>query len=103
MEFSDLIERALAVRRRYAELERSEYGHEWSNEELMLGFVKDVGDLAALVQAKEGARHGQDLDARLAHELSDCLWSLIVLAERYGIELEQAFVETMGELETRLA
>jgi len=103
MEFSDLTERALAVRRSYAELERREYGREWSNEELMLGFVKDVGDLAALVQAKEGARRGQDPDARLAHELSDCLWSVIVLAERHGIELEQAFVETMDELETRLA
>ena len=103
MEFSDLTERALAVRRSYAELERREYGREWSNEELMLGFVKDVGDLAALVQAKEGARRRQDLDARLAHELSDCLWSVIVLAERHGIELEQAFVETMDELETRLA
>ena|SRR5215471_3734725 len=103
MEFSDLIERALAVRRSYAELERREYGREWSNEELMLGFVKDVGDLAALVQAKEGARPGQDLDAQLAHEISDCLWSVIVLAERYGIELERVFLETMDELEARLA
>jgi NTP pyrophosphatase (non-canonical NTP hydrolase) len=69
----------------------------------MLGFVKDVGDLARLVQAKEGIREVEDLDAALAHELADCLWSLIVLAERYGVDLEHAFGRTMDELERRLA
>jgi NTP pyrophosphatase (non-canonical NTP hydrolase) len=99
----ELVERALALRRRYAALERERFGREWSGEELMLGFVKDVGDLARLVQAKEGIREVEDLDAALAHELADCLWSLIVLAERYGVDLEHAFGRTMDELERRLA
>ena len=103
MEFGDLVERARAVRRRYAELEQTRYGREWSTEELTLGLVKDVGDLAALVQANEGVREIQDAETDLAHELADCLWSLIVLADRYGVDLEQAFVETMDGLETRLA
>jgi NTP pyrophosphatase (non-canonical NTP hydrolase) len=103
VEFAGLVERAVAVRHRYADLERERFGREWTSEELMLGFVKDVGDLAALVQAKEGVRDAEDLDAALAHELADCLWSLIVLAERFGIDLEQAFAETMHELEARLA
>ena len=102
MEFADLVERALAVRSRYSALETERFGREWSGEELMLGFVKDVGDLAALVQAKEGVRAGGDLDAGLAHELADCLWSLIVLADRYGIDLERSFAETMDELAARL-
>jgi NTP pyrophosphatase (non-canonical NTP hydrolase) len=95
VEFADLVERALAVRRTYAALERERFGREWTGEELMLGFVKDVGDLASLVQAK-------DLDAALAHELADCLWSLIVLAERYGVDLERAFAATMDGLEADL-
>jgi NTP pyrophosphatase (non-canonical NTP hydrolase) len=103
VEFADLAERALEVRRRYAALERERYGREWSGEDLMLGFVKDVGDLARLVQAKEGAREADELDAALAHELADCLWSLIVLADRYGLDLEQAFAATMSDLEARLA
>ena len=68
----------------------------------MLGLVKDVGDLASLVQAKEGIREVEDVDAALAHELADCLWSLIVLADRYGVELEHAFTATMDELDLRL-
>jgi NTP pyrophosphatase (non-canonical NTP hydrolase) len=102
VEFADLVERALAVRRTYAALERERFGREWTGEELMLGFVKDVGDLASLVQAKEGVREATDLDAALAHELADCLWSLIVLAERYGVDLERAFAATMDGLEADL-
>ncbi|HJU36088.1 MAG TPA: hypothetical protein VJ716_01560 [Gaiellaceae bacterium] len=98
MEFADLVERALAVRRLYAALERERFGREWTGEELMLGFVKDVGDLSSLVQAKEGVREVEDLEAALAHELADCFWSLIVLADRYGVDLEEAFVATMEQL-----
>ena len=47
-------ERARAVRSRYAEVEASEYGRSWTTEEIMLGCVGDVGDLAKLVQGKAG-------------------------------------------------
>ncbi|MGC4072022.1 MAG: MazG nucleotide pyrophosphohydrolase domain-containing protein [Nibricoccus sp.] len=43
-----------------------------------------------------------DLDARLAHELADCLWSVLVLADAHGINLENAFHDTMNSLETKL-
>jgi NTP pyrophosphatase (non-canonical NTP hydrolase) len=98
MEFKELTEKALAVRRTFARLELRQYGREWTREELMLGFMKDVGDLAELVQAKEGIRQIDDVDAKLAHELSDCLWSIIALAHEYGVDLEAAFVKTMDEL-----
>jgi NTP pyrophosphatase (non-canonical NTP hydrolase) len=103
VEFAGLVERALAVRRSYAANELERFGREWTGEELMLGFVQDVGDLARLVQAAEGVREVSDVDAELAHELADCLWSLIVLAERYGVDLEGAFASTMDELEAHLA
>jgi NTP pyrophosphatase (non-canonical NTP hydrolase) len=96
-------DRALAIRARYAEVERAAYGREWSGEDLALGLVGDVGDLVKLVQAKEGVRAAEDIDARLAHELADCLWSVFVLADRYGVDLERAFLATMDELEARPA
>ena len=100
--FSELGQRALAIRARYAERELKTYGREWSGEDLALGLVGDVGDLVKLVQAKEGLRALENVDARLAHELADCLWSVIVLADHYGVELERAFRDTMDELEARL-
>lgn len=99
MEFQQLMERAVAIRTQYAEFERARYGRVWSNEEIMLGFMGDVGDLAKLVMAQEGVRTIPNADVKLAHELADCLWSLLVLAERYHIDLEKAFLDTMNEIE----
>ncbi|MBI5033518.1 MAG: nucleotide pyrophosphohydrolase [Chloroflexi bacterium] len=102
MEFDQLIERAMAVRTRYAEYEQKHYGTSWTNEELALGFVGDVGDLVKLVMAVNGRRNIPDAETKLAHELSDCLWSVIVLAHAHGINLEDAFMRTMDELEQHL-
>jgi NTP pyrophosphatase (non-canonical NTP hydrolase) len=99
MEFAQVVGRALAVRRRFAEYEARTTGREWTTTQLMQGFVVDVGDLMRLVMAKEGARRVEDVDARLAHELSDCLWSVLVLADRYGVDLERAFLRTQDEVE----
>jgi len=67
-----------------------------------MGFIGDVGELMEFVMAKEGLRRKEDIDAKLAHELSDCLWSVFILASCYGIKLEEAFLRTMDELEQRI-
>ncbi len=64
----------------------------------MLGFVGDVGDLAKLVQGKAGVRPTPALDDKVAHELADCLWCVLTLADEYGVDLEAAFSETMESL-----
>lgn len=94
---------ARVVRETYAGVEERRYGRSWTREELMLGFLGDVGDLAKLVQGKEGVRPRDDLDEAFAHELADCLWSVMVLADAYEVDLEGAFVRTMGELKDQLS
>lgn len=98
--FKDLTDRAWRVRQLYAQLETHRYGRAWSAEEVALGFVGDVGDLAKLVQAKEGVRDIPDVQAKLAHELADCLWSVMTLAQLYDVDLEASFLATMDELES---
>lgn len=102
MEFNEIIERAGSVRKQYRKYERQTYGREWTREELAIGLVGDVGDLMKLIQAKAGVRTIPDADEKLAHELADCLWSVITLADAYEVDLEQAFVNTMTDLERRL-
>lgn len=102
MSFQDLRQRALTIRQKYAEFEQQQHGREWSREQLVQGFVGDVGDLVKLTMAVDGARHIPDAQAKLRHELADCLWSLIVIAEKYDVDLEAAFGETMDELEEKL-
>lgn len=89
---------ARSVRSRYAAMEVARYGRRWTSEEIMLGFLGDVGDLAKLVQGKAGVRPTEDLDNKLAHELADCLWSVLTLADEYGVDLEKAFADTMESL-----
>ncbi|MBS0664062.1 MAG: nucleotide pyrophosphohydrolase [Verrucomicrobia bacterium] len=103
MTFPALVRRARRVRALYAELEKRRDGRPWSGAELAQGFVGDVGDLMKLVMAKEGRRRARNVDAALAHELADCLWSVLILADVYGVDLEKAFVRTMAGLERRLS
>lgn len=98
MEFTEMRDSARAVRIRYAAMEVARNGRQWTAEEIMLGFVGDVGDLSKLVQGKAGARPTSDLDEKVAHELADCLWSVMTLADEYGIDLERAFADTMQSL-----
>jgi NTP pyrophosphatase (non-canonical NTP hydrolase) len=102
MELAHLSARALQIRDVLSAREKNRGGRSWTREELMQGFVGDVGDLMKLAMAKQGLRPAENLDARLAHELSDCLWSVLVLADAYGIDLEKAFGRTMDELEQRI-
>jgi len=98
MKFSDLEQSALQLNALYEQLEAKRYGRVWTTEELALGFVGDVGDLAKLIQAHAGVRHIDDWRAKLGHELSDCLWSIIVIANKCGVDLQAEFVRNTREL-----
>lgn len=99
MDFKQIIDRAKEIREKYSLLEIKKYGRKWTREEIAQGFVGDVGDLMKLVSAKSGVRDIADVDAKLTHELSDCLWSIIILSDQYGIDLEKSFLNAMNELE----
>ncbi|HVU17169.1 MAG TPA: hypothetical protein VHD32_09590 [Candidatus Didemnitutus sp.] len=75
----------------------------WTREEIAQGFVVDVGDLMRLVMAKAGRREVKDVDRKLGHELADCLWSILVLADAYGVDLEKEFDRMVAEVGRKLA
>ncbi|GAB3916810.1 hypothetical protein GCM10011575_25700 [Microlunatus endophyticus] len=98
VEFHEMQESARQVRARFATYEHDRYDRSWTPAEIMLGFVGDVGDLSKLVQGKSGVRATPDLDSKVAHELADCLWSVLTLADCYNVDLASAFGSTMEEL-----
>lgn len=77
MELQTLIQRAMHVRQRYVQYEGVCYGRNWSDEEIALGLVGDVGDLVKLIVAKNGVRS-------------------------IDIDLEQVFCTTMDQIEQHL-
>lgn len=104
MEIADLARRAVDMRERIAEFERKNYGAEWTTTDLVSGLMTDVGDLAAAIQRVQGRRPVRDIAPmeELEHELGDCLWALLVLAERFDIDLDAAFDSTMVSIDSWL-
>lgn len=102
MDLSELTKRAMHLKDLFAKYESERFGKKWSRQHIAQGLVGDIGDLMKIIMAKEGFRKAGDVDRKLAHELSDCLWSILVLAQLYGINLEESFLETVSEIEKTL-
>lgn len=101
MRFEDLIKRALKVRKKYDDY-NEKCGIEWDVQNLMSGFVGDVGDLSKIIMAKNGLREMDKIDEKLSHELADCLWSIIVIADKCKINIADAFQTTMKKLDDNI-
>ncbi|MEQ7123918.1 MazG nucleotide pyrophosphohydrolase domain-containing protein [Actinopolymorpha sp. B11F2] len=102
MTINDLTARAMRVHALYDELNHRQRGRTWNREEFVLGFVGDVGDLAKLTMAAEGARDMPGGRAALGHELADCLWSVLVLARLYDVDLDAEFEQMTEKLAASL-
>lgn len=103
MNLEELQRRAAEIGQKYDKLNLQKRGVAWSEQQLMAGFVGDVGDLSKIIMAKHGLRAMKDIDRKLAHELSDCLWSVLILASKYGIDLSAEFQKTMDELDDSIS
>jgi NTP pyrophosphatase (non-canonical NTP hydrolase) len=101
MDFNIIVERAREIRKLYAASDKNRLGKEWSRGEYVKAFVGDVGAFVKLTMAKDGFRDIEDIDRELSHEFADVLWSILMLADMYDIDLEKSFFETMEELEKR--
>ncbi|MBF9071852.1 nucleoside triphosphate pyrophosphohydrolase family protein [Streptacidiphilus fuscans] len=94
---------AIMVRQLYDQLNQQRLRRSWDLGDFALGFVGDVGDLAKLLMAHQGQRTDLVVDEeKIVHELSDCLFSLIVIAHETGIPLGDRFTADMTALSTRV-
>src|ERR1039457_3772719 len=94
----DLAKLVMASAEPYDLLILAQCGRTWTTEELALGFVGDVGDLAKLVMASAGTRDIPNHRELLGHELADCLWAVLVIAARTGVDLAAEFDACMQML-----
>lgn len=101
-DLKDLLKRAEEIRELYEESNAKNGREAWRIRDYAMGFVGDVGDLQKLVMAKENLRDIADVDAKLGHELADCLWSILVIANYYGIDLGSEFEKTMDTITERI-
>ncbi|WBC14928.1 nucleotide pyrophosphohydrolase [Micromonospora sp. WMMA1998] len=102
MDLESLRRRAVAIADSYDRHNIAAGRAVWNTGDLALGFVGDVGDLAKLVMAVDGRREIANARERLGHELADCLWSILVLADRYGVDLAAEFARMTAGIEEHL-
>lgn len=89
--FRDMVEQARHIRQLYTNLEQSTTG---TPNNLTLGMM---GDLCKLITPRKGVRPTPDTPVHdhPAHELSDMLWSTIIIADATEVNLEEAFPVTI--------
>ena len=74
-------------------------GKSWNPFVIVTDILEETGEVAGIVKGLEGFRppDKQKTKEMLARELSDLLYGIFVLAEHYGIELEEVFLETVND------
>lgn len=76
-----------------------ERGKGWTPFVMTTDLLEEAGEVAASVKGLEGFKPHEKPKTKemLATELSDLLYTIFVLAEHYGIELEEAFMQTVND------
>ena len=90
LNFQEVKERSLKIRKSYHELERIHHGFEWTVEEDALAFLTDAGLVGRYTMSKQGRWPNENTDIELQHKLGECIWWLIILAERMDIDINEA-------------
>lgn len=74
-------------------------GKGWTPFVMVTDLLEEAGKVAATVKGLEGFKPPEKPKTKemLATELSDLLYIIFVLAEQYGIELEDAFLQTVND------
>lgn len=100
MNLSDIIQRSKNIRDNYHELEKQYHGSKWTIEEDALAFLTDAGIVGRLTMAQQNRWpvDGNEVE-ELEHKLSECIWWLIVLAERMDIDISQSLDKFLTSLD----
>ena len=100
MRFREVVERSVQIRKNYHELERQYHEKEWTVEEDALAFLTDAGLVGRLTMSQEGRwPTNGETGSELEHKLSECIWWVIVLADRMNIDISEAVEKFLSKTE----
>ncbi|MCL6459769.1 MAG: MazG-like protein [Gorillibacterium sp.] len=103
MNLSEAVDRSVQIRELYHQLERKYHDNEWTVEEDALAFLTDAGLVGRLTMSQQGRWQVKgDTLSELEHKLGECVWWLIILAERMDIDIVKALGEFLSRTEKNL-
>jgi len=81
----------------------AERGRGWDPFVIVTDILEEAGEVASVVKGLEGFKPPDKPKTKemLAKELSDMLYGIFVLAEHYGINLEETFLEHVNDYTLR--
>jgi NTP pyrophosphatase (non-canonical NTP hydrolase) len=76
-----------------------ERGRGWTPFVMVTDLLEEAGEVAAVVKGLEGFKPPEKPKTKemLATELSDMLYIIFILAEHYGVNLEEVFIQTVND------
>jgi len=98
----EIVERSLQIRKKYHELELHHHGSKWSVEEDALAYLTDAGLVGRNVMSQQERWPKSNSESELKHKLGENIWWLIVIAERSGIDIEEALNSFLTKTEKLL-
>lgn len=77
----------------------SERDKDWTASAMVTALLEEAGEVASAVKGLEESMPPEKAKIKemLAAELSDLMYTVFVLAEHYGIELEESFMQNMDD------
>jgi len=100
--FDEIIDRALAIRKQYHELEQAHHGSKWTIEEDALAYLTDAGLVGRNIMSQQQRWPKADSQEELEHKLGENIWWLIVLADRSDIDIKKAVHKFLKKTESLL-
>ncbi|KLU65837.1 hypothetical protein DEAC_c24670 [Desulfosporosinus acididurans] len=103
MNLSEVVERSVQIRKHYHNLEKQYHEKEWSVEEDALAFLTDAGLVGRLTMSQQGRwlTNGKTVP-ELEYKLGECIWWIIILAERMDIKISDAMEKFLSKKEKLL-
>lgn len=102
LNFEELKQRSVEIRKRYHELEIAHHGNEWTIEEDTLAFLTDAGLVGRHVMSQQGRWPKANTEEELKHKIGESIWWLTVLAERMNINIETVTEDFLAKTEKLL-
>lgn len=103
MKINEAVERSIQLREVYHRLERQYHEKEWTVEEDALAFLTDAGLVGRLTMSQQGRwPTSGETASELEHKIGECMWWLIILAERMNIDSGEALEKFLTKTEKKL-
>lgn len=102
LNFEELKQRSVEIRKRYHELEIAHHGNEWTIEEDTLAFLTDAGLVGRHVMSQQGRWPKANTEEELKHKIGESIWWLTVLAERMNINIQTVTEDFLAKTEKLL-